>query len=104
MARIVPRNPANPPSRTPANRFFLKATRAMQPFSFKMGASFLVSSAFFLFLVLEPAVSQQPAASFFYDERGNVVRQERDTNGDGKMDRWTYYDRQGQIEKVEQDI
>jgi len=24
-------------------------------------------------------------ASFFYDERGNVIRQERDTNGDGKM-------------------
>src|SRR5215468_4522364 len=103
-ARIVPRNPAIPPNRTPANRFLLEATQAMKPYVFKMAASLLVSLALFLFFSLGSAVSQQPVASFFYDERGNVVRQERDTNGDGKMDRWTYYDRQGQIEKVEQDI
>src|ERR1700752_3045476 len=50
------------------------------------------------------AFGQQPVASFYYDNRGNVTRQERDTNGDGKMDRWTYYNRQGQIERVEQDV
>ncbi|HEY2921508.1 MAG TPA: hypothetical protein VGK77_21180, partial [Candidatus Binatia bacterium] len=43
---------------------------------------------------------QQPVASFYYDERGNVTRQEQDTNGDGRMDRWIYYNRQGQIERV----
>ena len=32
------------------------------------------------------------------------MRQEQDTNGDGKMDRWTYYNAQGQIERVEQDM
>ena len=36
-----------------------------------------------------PGYSQQPVASFYYDERGSVTRQEQDTNGDGKMDRWT---------------
>jgi len=48
--------------------------------------------------------SQQPVASFYYDERGNVIRQEQDTNGDGKMDRWIHYSRQGQTERVEQDV
>jgi len=47
---------------------------------------------------------QLPIASFFYDERGTIVRQEQDTNGDGKMDRWTYYNKQGQVERVEQDL
>ena len=51
-------------------------------------------------LTSHPAGSQQPVASFYYDEQGNVIRQARDTNGDGKMDRWTYYNRQGQIERV----
>ena len=46
-----------------------------------------------------PARAQQPVASFYYDEQGKVVRQERDTNGDGRMDRWTYYDPQGQVER-----
>jgi len=59
----------------------------------------------FLPLLLGPtaALSQQPVASFYYNEKGNVVRQERDTNGDGKMDLWTYYNGQGQVERVEQD-
>ena len=59
-----------------------------------------------LALLLTPTLlfSQQPVASFHYDERGNVVRQEQDTNGDGKMDRWTHYDQKGQIERVEQDL
>ena len=70
----------------------------------KAAAFLFVSLAVLLLLAPNPATSQSPVASFFYDERGNVVRQERDTNGDGKMDRWTYYDRQGQIERVEQDI
>src|SRR5207249_9904731 len=47
-------------------------------------------------LTSHPASSQQPVASFYYDEQGNVIRQARDTNGHGKMDRWTYYNRQGQ--------
>ena len=53
-----------------------------------------------------PVHSQQPvAARLIYDDQGiNVVRQERDTNGDGRMDQWTYYNRQGQIERVEQDV
>ena len=51
-----------------------------------------------------PAYGQHPIASFFYDERGSVVRQEQDTNGDGKMDRWTFYNKQGQVERVEQDL
>ena len=33
------------------------------------------------------ASGQIPVARFFYDENGNVSHQERDTNGDGKMDR-----------------
>ena len=70
----------------------------------KAAAFLFVSLAVLLLLAPNLATSQSPVASFFYDERGNVVRQERDTNGDGKMDRWTYYDRQGQIERVEQDI
>ena len=69
---------------------------------------FTMTAKMFLVAVLllqsfAPAFGQQPVASFFYDERGSVVRQEQDTNGDGKMDRWTYYNKQGQIEKVEQD-
>src|SRR5512134_2990744 len=51
-----------------------------------------------------PTFGQQPIASFYYDERGNVIRQEQDSNGDGKMDRWTYYNKQGQVERVEQDL
>lgn len=45
----------------------------------------------------------QVVARFFYDEKGNVIRQERDTNGDGKMDRWIFYDSEGKIERIEQD-
>ena len=30
---------------------------------------------------------QQPVASFYYDESGNVISQAQDTNGDGKVDR-----------------
>src|SRR5918911_1040737 len=48
--------------------------------------------------------AQQPAASFYYDDKGHVIRQGRDTNGDGKMDRWTHYNQQGQIERIEQDV
>src|SRR5678816_2814733 len=50
------------------------------------------------------ANAQQPVASFHYDERGNVVRQEQDTNGDGRMDRWTHYNPQGQTLRIEQDV
>src|SRR5687767_1513346 len=73
----------------------------MKPYLGRMGVLFLVSSLYLFAPV--PVASQQPIARFFYDDRGTVVRQERDTNGDGKMDHWTYYGRQGQIEKVEQD-
>jgi hypothetical protein len=51
-----------------------------------------------------PGYSQQPVASFYYDERGSVTRQEQDTNRDGKMDRWIYYDSNGQMQRVEQDV
>ena len=43
--------------------------------------------------------AQQPVASFYYDDQGHVIRQARDTNGDGKMDRWSHYNGQGQIER-----
>ena len=71
--------------------------------SAKTTAGFLLAV---LPLLLNPPFghSQQPVASFFYDNRGRVVRQEQDTNGDGKMDRWTYYNVQGQVERVEQDM
>ena len=49
------------------------------------------------------AYSQQPAARFFYDEHGNISRQERDTNSDGRMDRWISYNREGKVDRVEQD-
>ncbi|NIO07737.1 MAG: hypothetical protein GTO40_06910, partial [Deltaproteobacteria bacterium] len=42
-------------------------------------------------------------ARFYYDENGNVTRQERDTNKDGKMDRWTLFNSDGEVEQVEQD-
>jgi len=63
-------------------------------------------SAALLFAALLPlaaaawAYCQQPVASFYYDESGHVIRQEQDTNGDGKMDRWIYYNLQGQIERL----
>jgi len=45
---------------------------------------FLLLALFFRFLGPSP-VSAQVVARFFYDEKGNVIRQERDTNGDGKI-------------------
>jgi hypothetical protein len=55
----------------------------------------------FLFTFLTPTsdfvYAQQPVASFFYDDQGHVTQQARDTNGDGKMDRWTHYNERGQI-------
>ena len=50
------------------------------------------------------SAAQQPIASFYYDDQGKVVRQERDTNGDGKMDRWTHYDAEGRMERAEHDV
>jgi hypothetical protein len=62
----------------------------------------------FLFTFLTPTsdfvYAQQPVASFFYDDQGHVTQQARDTNGDGKMDRWTHYNERGQIERIEQDM
>jgi antitoxin component YwqK of YwqJK toxin-antitoxin module len=52
---------------------------------------------------LSTLAGAQVVARFFYDEKGNVTRQERDTNGDGKMDRWLFYGSEGQIERKEQD-
>ena len=49
------------------------------------------------------ASGQIPVARFFYDEKGNVSRQEKDTNGDGKMDRWIFFNTEGKIDRVEQD-
>ena len=39
-----------------------------------------------LLTAVAPGYAQQPVASFYYDERGSVTRQEQDTNRDGKMD------------------
>ena len=50
----------------------------------------LLIAPVFLLHAMTLAYCQQPVASFYYDERGNVIRQEQDTNGDGKMDRWTH--------------
>jgi len=47
---------------------------------------------------------QQPVASFHYDERGAVIRQDQDSNGDGKMDRSIYYDSDARTERVERDV
>ena len=66
-------------------------------------AQFVLTAAFLL-PAPAPTFGQQPVASFYYDARGNVTRQEQDTNGDGKMDRWTFYNQQGQVERVEQDL
>jgi hypothetical protein len=49
------------------------------------------------------AEAQRPVASFFYDEQGRVTRQERDRNGDGKIDLWIFYNQDGQLERVEHD-
>ena len=57
-----------------------------------------------IFLIAEFVYAQQPVASFYYDDGGHVTRQARDTNGDGKMDRWSHYNGQGQIERIEQDV
>jgi hypothetical protein len=67
---------------------------------FSKAAGFFFTTAFVSF---NPLLSQaqQPVASFYYDERGSVVRQDQDTNGDGRMDRSIYYDRDGQTERVE---
>src|SRR5262245_23239753 len=43
-------------------------------------------------------------ASFYYNEQGHVIRQEKDTNGDGKIDLWIYYDKDGKVERVEKDV
>ncbi len=59
-----------------------------------MTAKFLMV-AVFLLQSPPPVFGQQAIASYYYDERGSVVRHEKDTNGDGKMDRWTYYNRAG---------
>jgi hypothetical protein len=76
-----------------ADQFFIGATRfAMGPHIVKLNVFYLGFSILILSLSTDPASGQQPVASFFYDERGNVTRNDRDTNGDGKMDRWTYYD------------
>src|SRR4029077_2003534 len=93
--RTAPKNQTSLPSPKAANP--VGGAPAMKRHVFKVGAFFFVSA---VLLTPNTATSQSPVASFSYDERGNVVRQERDTNGDGKMDRWTYYDRQGQIERV----
>ena len=44
----------------------------------------------------------QVVASFFYNQDG-TIREQRDTNGDGKADRWIYYNKEGKIERAEQD-
>ena len=43
-------------------------------------------------------------ASFYYNEQGHVSRQEKDTNGDGKIDLWIYYNKEGSVERVEKDV
>jgi YD repeat-containing protein len=43
-------------------------------------------------------------ARFYYDEQGRVIRQEKDTNGNGKIDLWIYYNKEGSVERVEKDV
>jgi hypothetical protein len=43
-------------------------------------------------------------ASFYYDEQGHIIRQEKDTNGDGKIDLWIYYNKDGRVKRVEKDV
>ena len=64
----------------------------------------LLFAALLLLALAAWSYGQQPVASFYYDESGHVIRQEQDTNGDGKMDRWIYYNLQGQTERLEQDV
>ena len=57
--------------------------------------------------VYDSAGGQLPpgvVASFYYDEQGRVIRQEKDTNGDGKIDLWIYYNKEGSVERVEKDV
>ncbi|MBK8181009.1 MAG: hypothetical protein IPK67_19405 [Planctomycetes bacterium] len=41
---------------------------------------------------------------FKYYESGKVRRKERDTNADGKIDFWEYFDDQGNVVKTGKDI
>src|SRR5262245_19300361 len=57
--------------------------------------------------VYDSAGGQLPpgvVASFYYSEQGHVIRQEKDTNGDRKIDLWIYYDKDGRVERVEKDV
>src|SRR5262245_53192969 len=57
--------------------------------------------------VYDSAGGQLPpgvVASFYYNEQGHVIRQEKDTNADGKIDLWIYYDKDGKVERVERDV
>lgn len=75
----------------------------------KRGGSIPINNSLQLLMILAAAVwfssasGQQPVARFFYNENGSISRQERDTNGDGKIDRWLFYDTEGKVERVEQD-
>ena len=56
---------------------------------FPMTAKFLFVTCIYCNEPRQPSAAA--IASFYYDERGSVVRQEQDTNGDGKMDRRIIY-------------
>src|SRR4029453_3398282 len=59
-ARKVPRNPANPPSRTPASRFSLEAIRVHEAIRLQNGRFFLGFLGPFLFFA--PCSSRKPAS------------------------------------------
>ena len=46
--------------------------------------------------------SGKPTLWKFY-EKGQLVRKERDTNGDGKVDYWEYWEN-GQVDRVGEDL
>ena len=52
----------------------------------RTSASSLWAALALLLVASRPAFGQPIVASFFYDEEGRVIRQERDTNGDGHPD------------------
>ena len=68
---------------------------------------FLLVAFLLVLFVYDYARGQLPpglVASFYYDEQEHVIRQEKDTNGDGKIDLWIYYNKDGKVERVEKDV
>ena len=48
-------------------------------------------SFIFLFLCVLPARGADPASKYFYDEKGQIIREEVDSTGSGRTDTWITY-------------